>query len=336
MVFNGIDEELQDVDVLVVRNKISAIAEDIPTTGTYELDAETGFYQEAVKPIGASYDGGYTVLRENRLGEQEKVQVPVNLIDGGGRTLMPGIIGGHEHVGLPVAPGDLAGPDYDWQYLAAASSAGAKFYLDHGWTTLREAGGPSEGLRRAIDEGLIPGPRIYTAMQYISQTSGHGDMRSGYAAPHPNELPVAPWHYQEYFRIADGVPEVQRAVRESLRRGAVHIKVMAGGGISSQYDPTNETVQRAIEAGVKVIEHGQLITEQTAKLMAKKDVWLSIQIAFLGEEPTPEQIALFGEVTAAKFRRVREGVATAIGYAKKHGVKIAFGTDLFGPRLPLR
>jgi hypothetical protein len=177
MVFNGIDEELQDVDVLVVRNKISAIAEDIPTTGTYELDAETGFY-----------------LRENRLGEQEKVQVPVNLIDGGGRTLMPGIIGGHEHVGLPVAPGDVAGPDYDWQYLAAASSAGAKFYLDHGWTTLREAGGPSEGLRRAIDEGLIPGPRIYTAMQYISQTSGHGDMRSGYAAPHPNELPVAPWH----------------------------------------------------------------------------------------------------------------------------------------------
>ena len=364
MVFNGIDEELQDVDVLVVRNKISAIAEDIPTTGTYELDADTGFYQEAVKPIGASYDGGYTVLRENRLGEQEKVQVPVNLIDGGGRTLMPGIIGGHEHVGLPVAPGDLAGPDYDWQYLAAASSAGAKFYLDHGWTTLREAGGPSEGLRRAIDEGLIPGPRIYTAMQYISQTSGHGDMRSGYAAPHPNELPVAPWHYQEYFRIADGVPEVQRAVRESLRRGAVHIKVMAGGGISSQYDPlhtkqyspeemkaavdaatdwgtyvmvhayTNETVQRAIEAGVKVIEHGQLITEQTAKLMAKQDVWLSIQIAFLGEEPTPEQIALFGEVTAAKFRRVREGVATAIGYAKKHGVKIAFGTDLFGPRLP--
>jgi imidazolonepropionase-like amidohydrolase len=189
-------------------------------------------------------------------------------------------------------------------------------------------------------------------------------MRCGYAAPHPNDLPVEPWHNQEYFRIADGVPEVQRAVRESLRRGGVHIKVMAGGGISSQYDPlhtmqysveemkaavdaaadwgtyvmvhayTDETVKRAIEAGVKVIEHGQLITEETAKLMAEKDIWLSTQIAFLGEEPTPEQIALFGEVTAAKFRKVREGVATAIGYAEKYGVKIAFGTDLFGPRLP--
>ena len=364
LVFNGVDEELQDVDVLVVKNKIVAIAEDIPNAGTYELDADTGFHKEVVPAIGPAYRGGYTVLRKNLEGEQEKVQVPVTVIDGGGRTLMPGIIGGHEHVGLPVSPGELTGLDYDWQYLAAASAAGAKFYLDRGWTTLREAGGPSEGLRRAIDQGLIPGPRIYTAMQYISQTSGHGDMRSGYAAPHPNDLPIEPWANQEFFRLADGVPEVRRAVRESLRRGAVHIKVMAGGGISSQYDPlhtmqysveemraavdaaadwgtyvmvhayTDETVQRAIEAGVKVIEHGQLITEETAKLMAEKDVWLSIQIAFLGEEPTPEQVALFGEVTAAKFRRVQEGVATAIEYAQKHGVKIAFGTDLFGPRLP--
>jgi len=364
MVFDGVAEKLQDVDVLVVGNKILTAADDIPQTGTYELEAGTGFYQEVVPPMGAAYRGGYTVLRENLQGEQEKVRVPVTVIDGGGRTLMPGIIGGHEHVGLPVTPGELARPAYDWQYLAAASAAGAKFYLDRGWTTLRDAGGPSEGLRRAIDEGLIPGPRIYTAMQYISQTSGHGDMRSGYAAPHPSDLPVAPWHNQEFFRLADGVPEVQRAVRESLRRGAVHIKVMAGGGISSQYDPlhtmqyslvemkaavdaaadwgtyvmvhayTDETVQRAIEAGVKVIEHGQMITEETAKLMAEKDIWLSIQIAFLGEEPTPEQIALFGEVTAAKFRKVREGVATAVGYAEKYGVKIAFGTDLFGPRLP--
>jgi len=363
-VFDGVGEKLRDVDVLVVGNKIQTVAADIPETGTYKLDADTGFYREVIPQIGADYRGGYTVLRENLRGKKETVQAPVTVIDGEGRTVMPGIIGGHEHVGLPVPPGELARPDYDWQYLAAASAAGAKFYLDHGWTTLREAGGPSEGLRRAIDKGLIPGPRIYTAMQYISQTSGHGDMRSGYAAPHPNELPVQPWHNQEYFRLADGVPEVRRAVRESLRRGAVHIKVMAGGGISSQYDPlhtkqfsleemkaavaaasdwgtyvmvhayTDETVRRAIKAGVKVIEHGQMITEETAKLMAEKGIWLSIQIAFLGEEPTPEQIALFGEVTAAKFRLVRQGVATAIGYASKYGVKIAFGTDLFGPRLP--
>ena len=363
-VFDGVAEKLQDVDVLVVGNTIQTVAGDIPKTGTYELDADTGFYKEVVPAIGPAYRAGYTILRENLKGENEKVQVPVTVIDGGGRTLMPGIIGGHEHVGLPVAPGELTGPDYDWQYLAAASASGAKFYLDRGWTTLRETGGPSEGLRRAIDQGLIPGPRIYTAMQFISQTSGHGDMRSGYAAPHPNDLPTEPWVNQEFFRLADGVPEVRRAVRESLRRGAVHIKVMAGGGIASQYDPlhtmqysveemkaavdaaadwgtyvmvhayTDATVKRSIEAGVKVIEHGQLITEETAKLMAKKDIWLSIQIAFLGEEPTPEQVALFGKVTAAKFRSVREGVATAIGYAKKHGVKIAFGTDLYGPRLP--
>lgn len=154
MVFNGSDEALQDVDVLVVGNKIQAIDEDIPETGTYELDAQTGFYTEVIPPIGAEYSGGYTVLRENFEGEAEKVLAPVTVVDGGGRTLMPGIIGGHEHVGLPVAPGGLAAGEYDWQYLAAASAAGAKFYLDQGWTTLREAGGPSEGLRRAIDQGL--------------------------------------------------------------------------------------------------------------------------------------------------------------------------------------
>lgn len=96
---------------------------------------------------------------------------------------------------------------------------------------------------------------------------------------------------------------------------------------------TDESVRRSIDAGVKVIEHGQLMTEETAILAAENDVWLSIQIAFLGEEPTPEQIATFGEVVAAKFRRVRMGVETSIRFAKKHGIRIAFGTDLRGPRI---
>ncbi len=285
------------------------------------------------------------------------------IIDGGGRTLMPGIIEAHGHLGQAVLPTQVTGSE-DWQYMASLSTFAAKYYLDRGWTTVRDAGGPTFGLKKAIDEGHIPGPRIYPSGRFISQTSGHADFRYGYAAPHPNEAETEPFYNQFIGAIADGVPEVLRATREELRKGSVHIKVMAGGGISSQYDPlhtlqysaeemkaivgaaadwgtyvmvhayTDATVRRAIEAGVKVIEHGQLMTDETAKLAADNGVWLSTQIAFLGEPPTPEQIEAFGEVTAAKFNSVREGVETSINFAREYGINIAFGTDLWGPRLP--
>lgn len=285
------------------------------------------------------------------------------IIDGGGRTLMPGIIEAHGHLGQAVLPTQVTGSE-DWQYMASLSTFAAKYYLDRGWTTVRDVGGPTFGLKKAIDEGHIPGPRIFPSGRFISQTSGHADFRYGYAAPHPNESETEPFYNQFIGAIADGVPEVLRATREELRKGSVHIKVMAGGGISSQYDPlhtlqysaeemkaivgaaadwgtyvmvhayTDATVRRAIEAGVKVIEHGQLMTDETAKLAADNGVWLSTQIAFLGEPPTPEQIEAFGEVTAAKFNSVREGVETSINLAREYGINIAFGTDLWGPRLP--
>jgi imidazolonepropionase-like amidohydrolase len=310
---------------------------------------------------------GMNVLIEDNLikevaGDDIDVHENATVINGAGRTLMPGIIEGHGHVGLPVA-GDQLTEQQDWQYLAVRAAATAKFFLDNGWTTVRDAGGPTFGIKKAIDEGHVPGPRIYPSGRFISQTSGHGDFRAGYASPHPNDLPVEPFFNREFGAVADGVPEVLRATREELRKGAVHIKIMAGGGIASQYDPihtrqyspeemkaivdaaadwgtyamvhayTDDAVRRAIEAGVKVVEHGQLMTDETAKLAADNDVWLSTQIAFLGEEPTPEQIATFGEVTAAKFRQVRQGVDTSINYAKEYGIKIAFGTDLWGPRI---
>lgn len=285
------------------------------------------------------------------------------VIDGGGRTLMPGIIEGHGHIGLPV-PLDKITEQVDWQYLGIGAAVNARIYLMNGWTTVRDVGGPAFGIKKAVDEGLVPGPRIYPSGRFVSQTSGHGDARAGHASPHPNDLPVEPWANREFFALADGVPEVLRATREELRKGAVHIKMMAGGGISSQYDPihtsqylpdemkaavdaaadwgtyvmvhayTDASVRRAIEAGAKVIEHGQLMTDKTARLAAKNDVWLSTQIAFLGEPPTPEQVAIFGEAVAAKFNQVREGVETSIKFAKKYDIKIAFGTDLWGPRLP--
>jgi imidazolonepropionase-like amidohydrolase len=310
---------------------------------------------------------GQDVLVEKNLikeiGKNLKANNAATVIDAKGKTLMPGIIEGHGHIGLPpVAVTDLPA-NADWQYIGVGAAVNAKIYLDSGWTTVRDAGGPSFGIKKAIDEGWVPGPRVYPAGRLISQTSGHADIRPGYAAPHPNDLTELPWANREFFAIADGVPEVLRSVREELRKGAVHIKLMAGGGISSQYDPihttqstpaemkaavdaaadwgtyvmvhayTDASVRRAIEAGVKVIEHGQLMTDETAKLVAKKGVWFSTQIAFLGEKPTPEQIKIFGEVTAAKFISVQKGLETSLKFAKKYDLKVAFGTDLWGPRI---
>ena len=321
-VFNGIDDRLyEDHSVLVVGNLIKSIS-------------------------------------------SEQITPPENttVIDGEGMTLMPGIIEAHGHVGLPISPGEI-GTTQDWQYAAIRTTGVAKRYLDHGWTTVRDVGGMVSGIKKAIDEGHVPGPRIYPSGMYVSQTSGHGDFRR-YSDPHPNTMTDTPFFYQYYGHIADGVPEVQRAVREELRKGAVHIKVMAGGGISSAYDPihtsqyslaelqaaveaaadwgtyvlvhayTDKSVLRSIDAGVKVIEHGQLITEETARKMAEKDVWLSTQVLYATEEPTPEQIAAAGGETAyLKWKSVSDGTSTSIALAKKYGIKIAFGTDLWGPAM---
>ena len=177
-IFDGAGGELKNEDVLVVGSIIRSVAEDIPETATFELDAETGFYREVVPPVGADFSGGYTVLRRTPDSETETVQAPVIVIDGGGRTLMPGFIEAHGHIGLPV-PLDQVTEQVDWQYLGVGAAVNAEFYLMNGWTTVRDVGGPVYGIKKAIDEGLVAGPRIYPSGKFISQTSGHGDARAG-------------------------------------------------------------------------------------------------------------------------------------------------------------
>lgn len=286
----------------------------------------------------------------------------VQVIAGGGRTLMPGLIDAHWHAML-VRPTPAALLTDDVGYLNLVAGAEARDTLMRGFTTVRDVGGPSFGLKRAIDEGIVAGPRIFPSGAIISVTSGHGDFRQA------NELPRvvgAPQSRQEQTgasMIADSPDEVRVRVREQLLKGASQIKLTAGGGVASPNSPldvstftepelraaveaaenwgtyvtvhayTPVSIQRAISAGVKCIEHGHLMDEATAKLIAERGIWLSTQ-AF------PDEMAdAFppGSLERAKAFTVFAGTDTSITLAKKYKLKTAFGTDiLFSKRLAQR
>jgi len=302
------------------------------------------------------------LVKGNLIDQVSKKSIKVSdsknttVIDGAGRTLMPGLIEAHNHLMFPV-PNTAWFNTHDMTYIAAAAAEESRRFLMRGWTTVRDIGGPSMGLHRAIEDGRIIGPRIYSSSAVIGQTSGHGDMR-GYVDPHPNMMEYTHPFFDEFSFIADGPAEVQRAVREALRRGAVQIKVMAGGGVSSTFDPiytvqysaeefraateaaadygtyvavhayTDESIIRAIENGVKVIEHGQLMTEKSAKLMAEKGIWVGTNCQVLNL--SAEALAFLTPDQMAKWRLVKDGLDNQMKLIKKYNLKASLGSDIFG------
>lgn len=252
----------------------------------------------------------------------------------------------------------------DIGYVNLVGAKTANEMLMRGFTSIRDLGGPSFSLKRAIDEGLIPGPRIYPSGAFISQTSGHGDFRMLYELPRTIGGPPSHMEQIGVAAIADSPDEVRLRARENLMKGASQIKLMAGGGIASPYDPldvtqyteseiraaveaadnwgtyvtvhayTPKAIQTAIAAGVKCIDHGQLADEATAKLMEDKNIWWSLQ-PFLDDEdanPQPE-----GSPNRAKQIEMSAGTDTAYKLAKKYKIKTAWGTDtLFDAKLSPR
>lgn len=286
----------------------------------------------------------------------------VTFVAGGGRVLMPGLIDAHWHAMFATLPFvALTTADVGYANLAAGQAAEAT--LLRGFTAVRDVGGPVFGLKRAIDEGIVVGPRIYPSGAFISQTSGHGDFRMPYEVPRAVGDPLTYLERVGISAIADSPDEVRLRAREQLRQGASQLKLMAGGGVTSQFDPIDATqyteaeiraaveaaenwgtyvtvhaytphsIRNAVAAGVKCVEHGQLIDEPTAELLAQREVWLSLQ-PFLDDEdaiplPDPEQRRKAGEVFA--------GTDTAYTLANRYGIRVAFGTDtLFDPRLAAR
>ncbi len=277
----------------------------------------------------------------------------VQVIEGNGRTLMPGLIDAHWHamfVGVPFNVAMQADPTY----LGMIAGVEASRALMRGFTTVRDMGGASFGLKRAVDEGIIEGPRIYPSGAMITVTSGHGDFREMHDLPRQLGAPGSWQDIVGNSAIADSPDEVRIRTREQLMHGATQIKLTAGGGVSSPNSPldaitftsdelraaveaaqnwgtyvavhayTPEAIRRSIEAGVKVIEHGSLMDEDSAQLIASKDIWLSTQ-AF------PDELANAfprDSVQWAKAQEVFSGTDKTYRLAKKHNIKTAFGTDI--------
>lgn len=274
------------------------------------------------------------------------------VISGEGKYVMPGMIDAHVHMLFESVP-QLVAMTSDIAFLNFLAARAAEKQLLRGFTSVRDLGGGSLSLAKAIDMGLVNGPRVFSSGAFISQTGGHGDFGL------PTDVPRKPGDMSYAERngavaIADGADQVLLRAREQLRQGATQLKLMAGGGVASSYDPldvtqysedefraavsaaenwgtyvtvhayTPDAIQKAVHAGVKCIDHGQLADETTAKLMAEKGIWWSLQ-PFLDDEDAnvyPE-----GSANKAKQMEVSNGTDNAYKLAKKYNIKTAWGTD---------
>jgi len=299
------------------------------------------------------------LVRGNKIERISLTVIPTDgstntvLIDGGGRTLMPGLIDAHVHA-MAIRPTPTQAIAGDVGYNNIVAGAEATDTLLRGFTTVRDVGGPTFGLKQAIDEGIIAGPRIFPSGALITTTGGHGDFRQLYELPREIGGTLSRVEQIGFSAIADSPDDVRLRVREQLMQGASQIKLAAGGGVSSPHSPidvslfteaeqraaveaaenwgtyvtvhafTPAAIQRAIAAGVRCIEHGVFMDEATAKLMAQKGVWLSAQ-------PIPEELRQsfpVGSVQRAKFDEAWRGIARTYELAKKYKLKTAFGTDV--------
>ncbi|MFJ8477575.1 amidohydrolase family protein [Kitasatospora sp. NPDC094011] len=295
------------------------------------------------------------LIRDRRIAKIGMENPPKGtvVIEGGGRVLMPGLTDAHVHLfatGASLA--DLTTGATGTGYYNALASA--ERMLMRGFTTVRDMAGDVASLRQVLDAGTFPGPRVYPSQAAISQTSGHGDFSHVYEDANTFTCGAhARGEQIGFLRVADGRDQVLAAVREQLKKGASQIKVMAGGGVSSPYDPldvlqytpdelraaveaatdwgtyvaahvyNDEGIRRAIAAGIKSIEHGHLVAGvETVTLMADEGVWLSTQPVLEDDHefPNPEN--------REKNKQVCEGVANSFEWAREAGAKIAFGSDL--------
>jgi imidazolonepropionase-like amidohydrolase len=305
--------------------------------------------------------GGASVLVEGetiREVSTRPIQAPkAAVIDCAGRTLMPGLIDCHVHVFLS---------EVNIRYLealpltmmTARGAALMRAMLDRGFTTVRDTGGADWGIRDAVAQGFLPGPRLFIAGRAIGPTGGHSDARrrtdDGRGCRCSNAMRFC-------LEVADGPDAVRAAAREQLRQGADQIKIMVSGGVASPYDPldsrqfsldeiaaaveeaesfgryaqahayTAEAITRAVSRGVRTIEHGNLIDDEAAALMKRKGAFLVANlVAYYAMKERAAQFGMTPEMLA-KNDLVIDGGLRSLEICKRAGVPVAYGSDLLGP-----
>lgn len=260
------------------------------------------------------------------------------IIDGKNLTAMPGMVDAHVHLGYTFMADSFI--DYDLAISAAVSEK----VLMKGFTTVRDAGGIVQGLKKAFDQEVLAGPRIFPSNSCITQTCGHGDM-------YDHSIRELQYKIPTFSVLADGIPEVIRGVREQFYKGASQIKIMAGGGCSSKHDPlqtiqfsfdemkaavdtaadygtyvmahlyTPDCMMRAAKAGIKSFEHAHLMDEESAKMIQSEGI-------FVAPMPQFSKPHKPGRPMSKKGQMVRESEPNATELINKYDLKILFGTDL--------
>jgi len=279
------------------------------------------------------------------------------VIDAQGKFILPGLIDAHVHV--TSATVDLAMPQLPITYITCCAAKNLNEALLRGYTTMRDVGGADFGLAMAVESGVIEGSRLFFCGRALSQTGGHGDFR---AKTYDGEYGAAMQSSATSIgQIADGITEVRRACRSELRKGAFFIKIMAAGGVASPGDNVTDTqysseelaaideeakakstyvaahvysakaIQICLRHGVRTIEHGNLLDEETAALMKEKGAYLIPTVITYDALARRGAEYQFPDVSISKIASVRGQALEAVRIARRHGVKIGFGTDLLGP-----
>ena len=308
---------------------------------------------------GALVPGTSVLVEDDRIREVAAGRIAVRearRVDLRGRTLMPGLIDAHVHAVITTM--DLGALTTRPVTLVAQEARGIlEGMLRRGFTTVRDAGGADWGLAEAVERDLVRGPRLFFAGRVLSQTGGHGDFR-----PRTDESEICGCRVFStgFSHVADGVPAVRKAAREELRRGAKQVKIMASGGVASPTDPiwnlqyseeemraiveeargwrtyamahayTPEAISRAVRAGVRTIEHGNLIDAPTAELMKEHGAYLVPTLVTYFKIEELGRALRFPEVSLRKVKDVLDAGLASLEIAKAAGVPMGFGTDLLG------
>lgn len=310
-----------------------------------------GMEKSSTDPVDVLIEDNLIVSLKSSLTASDDTKV----IDGTGKYLIPGLIDTHIHPTDITSPGELR--NIEPYYLAYLISSNLERILNNGVTTIRDAGGPIFGSKKAIDQGLIFGPRIYPSGAALSQTAGHVDFGTlnNHGVNNGGHIDVLQSVIGISY-IADGRDEILKGSREQLRRGATQVKICVGGAVSGVYDPIDVTeytfdevkaavesaenwgtyvmahsysdkgVTMALNAGVKSIEHGLLIeNESTMKLMKEKGAFLSIQTYAYSYTPS-----YFSEDQKEKLAIAQAGLDRVMNLAKKYDIMITHSTDIYG------